>query len=481
MIARIGSTVSRIAGRWLPDPFIIAIGLSALTLALALTLGDFPSKPDSTSVLTHLLHHWRSERGLWTFLAFGMQMCLVLVAGHALAASAPVARLLAAIADRARSTGSAAAICAVAASLCSLVNWGLGLMVGALLARELGRSLTRRGIAHHYPLIVAAGFAGFLPWHGGLSGSGPLTMTSTQNMSKVLSPEVIARLADAGYPQGIPLTETTFSLLNVITTLGLVILAPLTVVLLTPRRNDELRSMAAAAPTVSLQRDLAAPAGPDDSARGFGPMLDRAWAVNAALAIALLSGLAAYLVGGGAVDFADRLQRIGLNEVNMLALAAALLLHRSPRSFLAAVEDGARGCAGIIIQFPIYGGIVAMLTISGLDRQIAGLFSDVSSTRTLPMFTCWCAGIINMFVPSGGGQWAVQGPIALDTALDMGVPPSKMVMAVAYGDQVTNMLQVFWALPLLAITGVRARDIVGYTTVVMVAAAAWITFTLLVF
>ena len=113
--------------------------------------------------------------------------------------------------------------------------------------------------------------------------------------------------------------------------------------------------------------------------------------------------------------------------------------------------------------------------------MFAEVAAQSSSTTTLPLFTFVSAGIVNIFVPSGGGQWAVQGPIALTAGIDANVPVGKMIMSVAYGDQLTNMLQPFWALPLLAITGVKAKDIVGYTALLMVVAAVWMGFGLLIF
>jgi short-chain fatty acids transporter len=144
------------------------------------------------------------------------------------------------------------------------------------------------------------------------------------------------------------------------------------------------------------------------------------------------------------------------------------------------VEDAARGCAGIILQFPLYAGIMGLMRSSGLTAMMAEAIASTTSPAVLPVQTFVSAGVVNLFVPSGGGQWAVQGPIAMQAAADVGVAPAKMVMAVAYGDQLTNMLQPFWALPLLAITGVKARDIVGYTAILMVAAGVWIGVWLLV-
>ncbi|MEO1512254.1 MAG: TIGR00366 family protein, partial [Planctomycetota bacterium] len=141
-------------------------------------------------------------------------------------------------------------------------------------------------------------------------------------------------------------------------------------------------------------------------------------------------------------------------------------------SYARAAEDGARGCAGIILQFPLYAGIAAMLKTSGLVAMFARGAAELPSWALEPgMF--FLSGVVNFFVPSGGGQWGIQGPIALEAAAAAGTDPGRMIMAVAYGDQLTNMLQPFWALPLLAITGVKAREIVGYTAVVMLAAAAW--------
>ena len=162
-------------------------------------------------------------------------------------------------------------------------------------------------------------------------------------------------------------------------------------------------------------------------------------------------------------------------------LGIGLLLHGSPVGYMQAVTRGAKGCGGIIIQFPLYAGIMAMMVASGLMGSLTEFMVGAGSKETIPLLTMLSAGVVNLFVPSGGGQWAIQAPIALESGLQSSVEPGTMVMAVAYGDQLTNMLQPFWALPLLAITGVRARDIVGYTAIVMIAAAIWVAIGLLAF
>jgi short-chain fatty acids transporter len=161
------------------------------------------------------------------------------------------------------------------------------------------------------------------------------------------------------------------------------------------------------------------------------------------------------------------------NALNLMFLTAGLILHGTVRRYVAAVTDAARGAAGIILQFPFYAGIMGVMRATGLGATFATALTDVATPETYGVITILSAGVINLFVPSGGGQWAVQGPIAVQASTALGVPFERAIMGVAYGDQLTNMLQPFWALPLLAITGVKARDIIGYTTVVMIAGALW--------
>ncbi|MEX2217636.1 MAG: TIGR00366 family protein [Phycisphaerales bacterium] len=486
MLSRLGLAISAVFRRTMPDPFVIAVLLTVLTFLLALALGDFPLRtgpavqPVWGDRVTALLAAWRADAGLWAFLAFSMQMCLILVTGHALAETRPVRRVIAALADRPRSTAQAAAMVSLVACLAGLVNWGLGLIVGALLARETGRSLARRGIPAHYPLICAAGYTAMMVWHGGLSGSAPLSMTTLEGARKVL-PEQYAATLGAG---GVPLSQTTFSLMNLVITGGLLILTPLVMALLAPRQSSSDLPPAAA---MYEDRPRPAPA----SERTIPDRLDTTPFISGLLALGLLAGVAHTIWTSAtraappdaspvAAVMLHGLPRIGLNEVNMLMLALGLLLHGSLRSYAAAVEGAMRGCAGILLQFPLYGGIMAMMVASGLVRLFAGWIGDIATPGTLPLCTYLSAAGLNLFIPSGGGQWGVQGPIALESAMTRGVPLGKMIMAVAYGDQLTNMLQPFWALPLLAITGVKAREIVGYTAVVMLIAGAWIGFGLLI-
>ncbi|MEA4826617.1 MAG: TIGR00366 family protein, partial [Clostridium sp.] len=156
-----------------------------------------------------------------------------------------------------------------------------------------------------------------------------------------------------------------------------------------------------------------------------------------------------------------------LDVVNGIFLFLGLILHGTPKRFIAAITDAAKGAAGIILQFPFYAGIMGMMVGANaagasLAGEIANVFVAISTPRTFPLFTFLAGGIINFFVPSGGGQWAVQAPIMMPAAAQLGVDPAKVAMGIAWGDAWTNMIQPFWALPALAIAGLSAKDIMGY-------------------
>jgi short-chain fatty acids transporter len=460
MIQRIGSMVTAVFRRIVPDPLVIAIVLTIGVFVAAIVWGRFPE--DVAGPIDRgawLLDAWRGGSGLWKLLGFAMQMCLILLGGHVLAEAPPVRRLLGRIADIPRSAPAAAAMVGLVAMMLGLVNWGLGLIGGAVLARETGRSLCRRGITAHYPLLAAAGYTGLLVWHGGFSGSAPLTLTNVAGGEEVLPKAMVA--ADAV----IPLSDTILAPSNLIITGGLLVIVPILLWLMSPPREH---AQPIGTFLSSDHHETATPPTIDT----FPDWLNHTRVMTTLLGLALLAAA----IGSTMHDGIDRL---GLNDVIMYLLAAALLVQQSPESFMNAAARAAAGCAGIMVQFPLYAGIMGIMVASGLVQMLTSGMLAVATPETLEFWTMVSAGVVNLLVPSGGGQWAVQGPIALNAAREAGIGPGSMVMAVAYGDELTNMLQPFWALPLLAVTGVRARDIVGYTAIVMVAAGAWMALWLL--
>ena len=463
MLARLGDRVSAWFRATAPDPFVLAIFLTVIA-GLAATWALWSSTDDARSVASLADAAWDTlgfwQAGIWNLVSFGMEMCLVLVTGHALAASPIISRALRAVAGSARTPRQGVALTAACAMGAALINWGFGLIVGAILARNVIASFRARGIGVSAGLIAGAGYLGLLVFHGGLSGSAPLAAASAELQTKVLGPDLGARIG------AVSVRETLFSPLNLIVTAGIVVLALVIMVAMAPKASDPASASTlppdgAGTPPAELPADV-------DTAGRFPKWLERSPIVVWCIALPAL-GLAASALR------TEGFAALNLGFINLLMLGLGLAAHGSARSYCAAVEDAARGCAGIIIQFPLYAGIMGMVQASGLGAMLSESVVRAAgdSTGLLGVMGVVSASIVNLFVPSGGGQWAVQGPVFLEAALTTGMPPGRMIMAIAYGDQLTNMLQPFWALPLLAITKVPAREIVGYTVIVMVATFAW--------
>lgn len=449
MIGALGRLATAGTQRFLPDPFTLAILLTALSFLLGWGLTD-------TSAWG-MAQHWYD--GFWNLLAFSMQMALILVTGHALAITRPIQRAIASVARLVTSTKSAVVLVSLVSMVAATVNWGLGLIVGALLAREVAITASRRGIDLHYPIVVAAGYTGLLVWHGGLSGSAPLTVAQPGHFLE----ELVGVL---------PVTGTLFAPMNGIMILLLLAIVPTILVAMIPRTNW----IAPPAFADSVARDDSKSSTPADA-------LDRSAILARGIALAGLAVLLSRFVAGG-------FGSLNLNTMNFLFLFLGLLLHGSTKRYGAALGEGVRGAGGIILQFPFYAGIMGMVSQSGLVTILADTFVSMSAwgggvglseAKLLPFLSFLSAGLVNLFVPSGGGQWAVQGPVMLEAAARIGVPAEKIVMAVAYGDEWTNMLQPFWALPLLGITRVRAQDMIGYTASLMILVLPVIAAVLFVF
>jgi len=168
----------------------------------------------------------------------------------------------------------------------------------------------------------------------------------------------------------------------------------------------------------------------------------------------------------------------GLNSMNLAFLTAGILLHRTPAAYLKALNESISCGAGILLQYPLYAGIMGMMVSSGLAASLSNWFVSLSSTETFPVWTFFSAGLVNLFVPSGGGQWALQAPIVIPAAAQLNVPLAEAAMAVAWGDAWTNLIQPFWTIPLLAVARLSLRDVMGYLIIAMLASGTVISVAL---
>jgi short-chain fatty acids transporter len=433
MVRAMGEFFTDWARKYMPDPWLFAILLSFLTFILGLIF--------TKSGPFDMILHW--YKGFWTLLAFAMQMCVILVTGYALATAPPVRKALEALARVPKSSSGAVYLVVLVVVIAGYINWGLGLIVGAIFAKEVAKGCHLRKIPLHYPLIGAAGYIGLAIWHGGFSGSAPLLVATKGHF---LEKEIGI----------IPVLQTLFSPLNIGVFIVMIIVLPFLAKFLSPRAGDEIVSIHQYDPTLLEEEKVV------ERAREQWTTADKLENSRTVILLVCLAGFI-YII----YHFSKRGFDLNLNIVNFIFLIVGMLLHGRPISYVRAIAEGTKGCAGIILQFPFYAGIMGMMNYSGLVGVIAGWFVAISNAATYPVWTYISACIINIFVPSGGGQWAVQGPVMVKAAQTLQLSIPKTVMAMAYGDQWTNLFQPFWALPLLGITRLRVRDIMGYCIAIM--------------
>ncbi|MFB2755572.1 short-chain fatty acid transporter [Shewanella xiamenensis] len=424
MLTKAAKPLVKLVDRYLPDPYIFVL-LLTLVVMISAVVAEQKTPMD-------VISYWGD--GFWALLSFSMQMLLVLVAGFMLASSPPIKKLLDAIAGLAKSAPQAIILVTLVSLAASWINWGFGLVVGALFAKALARK-----VRVDYRLLVASAYSGFVVWHGGLAGSIPLTIATAGHFSE----------SQIGI---IPTSETIFASFNLLLVLVLFVVMPLVNRFMLPEEKDSIYIDPKALENVSSEESntvhasnaITRPADTLENSRLLG------WSVGGAGLVYLGYYFA---VQGGSLN---------LNLVNFLFLFLAIVLHQTPRSLLQSLNEAIKGGAGIVIQFPFYAGIMAVMMQSGLAQSISEGFVAIASAESLPFWSFISAGIVNIFVPSGGGQWAVQAPIMLPAAEALGADVARVAMAVAWGDAWTNLIQPFWALPVLAIAGLKARDIMGF-------------------
>ena len=443
---RLTRAIETLFRKYLPSPFTIAILLTLFTMALALL---FAKLPTDTNRLVTVFSYW--EDGIWNngLLVFAYQMMLILVLGHVLVLSKPMSRLIHRLTSLVKNTANAAFIVALSTMLVSFFNWGLALIFGALLARKVAEYAQNNNIPLNYPLIGAAGYTGLMVWHGGISGSAPIKVSEQGHLKDLMRGVGNESLASQ-MPDYISTSETVFSNWNLLIFAVVVLLISMLAYRLGKNANPTPLNLT----TFKFKDHL------DEVPRG-AEKLDRSRVLSISMGILILVVFA--------IQYLPMLRSLNItpNMLNFFMLGLALILHGSFRNFLLAIEEAISDTSGILIQFPLYFGIMGIMGNSGMVSSISDFFVSVSNEVTLPIFTFFSGGLVNIFVPSGGGQWAVQGPLVLESALQLNVPLPKAVMALAYGDQITNMLQPFWALPLLGITKLKAKEILPYTLLFM--------------
>ncbi len=418
----------RVVNRWLPDAFLFAIILTIVVFfgAWAAT-GLNPIK---------LVDAWGNAKGFWGLLSFSMQMALVLVLGSACASAKPCKKALRACAGLCHNNKQAIIVTTMVSTVCCWLNWGFGLVIGALLAKEV----VKRVPTVDYPLLIASAYSGFVIWHAGLSGSIPLDLVAGKAFGEVTYQA--------------PISATIFHPVNLIMCAVILLEMPLVNYAMHPDKDH----------TITIDPSLLAEE--EDPTYKMDTPADKMEHSKILWVITLVLGFAYiiyYFVQGGS---------LGLNIVNMIFMFLGILFHGDLRRYVDAIGEAAGGAAGVLLQFPFYAGIMGLMVATNaegvsLAGTLSNFFVNISNNVTFPMLSFLAAGIVNFFVPSGGGQWAVQGPIMMPAGQALGIDAGRTAMAIAWGDQWTNMIQPFWALPALGIAKLSARDIMGYLVIVL--------------
>ena len=437
-----------VMNKYLPDPFLFAIILTFIVFAAGIGMtGQGP---------LDMMLHWAN--GFWGLLSFSMQMAMVLVLGNTMASAGIFKKGLRSIASTAQTPSRAIMITAFVSAVCCWINWGFGLVIGALLAKEIAKQV--KGV--DYRLLIASAYSGFVVWHGGMSGSIPLGVAAVGADGVVANTGGVVTAA-------IPTSLTIFSPMNLVISAIIIIGLPFVCRAMMPDKEHTIEVDAAL-----LVEDA-------EKVYKIETPADKLEHSRIIWAIVLILGFA-YIIYNIALN---KLNSLNLNFVNFIFMFAGILLHGNLKRYIDAFADSAKSCSGILLQFPFYAGIQGMMTGAVAGVSLAGVISTffvgIATTTTFPLFTFLSAGIVNFFVPSGGGQWAVQGPIMMPAGLEIGVPAAKTAMAIAWGDAWTNMIQPFWALPALGIAGLSAKDIMGYCVITLLFSGVVIAAGFLIF
>lgn len=441
-MSKITAFFTELMRRYLPDPFVFAILLTLLTMALAFGVESRP--------IDAVVQDW--GKGFWSLLAFTTQMAVILVMGYVLAAAPIVDRFLDRIAARVSTPRQAIIVATIVGGVGSYLNWGFGLVIGGIMARKL--ALKVRGV--HYPLIIAAAYTGFTMYSLGFSATIPVLISTKGH-------------AFEGTMGLIPLTQTIFSAPILLTSLAVLIALPLLNAAMHPKQGEKV---------VELDPATVADAKPAAGAEGLlGDEKTLAWRLNNSRILSLLIGLcgmayvAMHFVKGGNLD---------LNMINFFILFLGVLLLGTPMKYVEKVNEGVKTIGGIILQFPFYAGIMAIMHGSGLVESIAHVFVNISTAATLPLWGLVSSFVINFFAPSGGGHWVLQGPFMINAATTLGASQAQTAMSVMLGNGWNDLVQPFWILPALALSKLKLKDIMGYTVVSMLLVGAIYAVTMLV-
>jgi short-chain fatty acids transporter len=430
-IARLGARLADWSEKWFPDAYVFAAIAVVIVCVAALAMGRTPSQISVDF-----------GKSFWNLIPFTMQMAFVVIGGYIVAVSAPVRKVIDALARFPKTPKVAVAYVALLAMVASLLSWGFSMIFAGILMREISKRV--EGI--DYRAIGAAGYLGLGSiWALGLSSSAALLMATPGSI-----PPALLKISGV-----IPLELTLFTWQNLVMIVVLIVLSVWICYVSTPTAERAKTAKMAGLSYQETQEDIGKPQTPGELLE-FSPVLT---VVIVALGAVYLFDV--FKTKGG-------LAALDLNTYNFMFLIAGMLLHWRPRSFLRAAAKAVPMTGGVLLQFPLYAGIFGVLIGSGLNEVMAELFVSISTQGTLPLIGGIYSAILGLFLPSGGGKWVVEAPYLLEAANQLHVNLAWMVMVYNAAEALPNFINPFWMLPLMGLMGVKARDLAGYSTLQLI-------------
>jgi short-chain fatty acids transporter len=414
--------------KYLPDPFVFAVGLTILTFILAVVV-QHQNPIESIS-------HWGD--GFWSLLAFTTQMAVILTCGYVLANAPVTDRLLDRIVSHVSTPRTAVIVATLVGGIGSYLNWGFGLVIGGVVAKKLATEV--KGV--HYPLIIASAYSGFTLYGLGLSATIPLT------------------IATPGHPLQknmglIGLDQTIFSPYMLITAAVVLVTLPLLNAALHPKPGQTVKEIDR---SLFSSDESMVPVNEDLAEDTVASRINNSRVLSMVIGTVGIAYVLIHMVQGGSVD---------LNLINFIILFLGIILLGTPIMYVTKLNEGIKTISGIILQFPFYAGIMAIMGGSGLVLAISQWFVNISTEQTLPFWGLLSSFVINFFAPSGGGHWVIQGPFMIDAANTLGSSLAQTSMSVMLGNAWNDLIQPFWILPALALSKLKLKDIMGYTVIMM--------------
>ena len=447
-LERVALRFTELSERWLPDAFIFALLATVVVVIAGLTAGG--GTPAGIAVI------W--GKGFWSLIPFTMQMALIVITGTVVATAAPVQRFIDRLAGMPGSDRSAVVFVAVIAMVTSWFNWGFSLVFSAVLVRAVARRLP----SVDYRTLAACSLLGLgSVWAQGLSGSAALQM-ATPGMLPDGIRDVVANGGGAGGMVSggiIPLANTIFLWQSLLAVLVEIVVVAALIWFIVPTGT---RVRTAADLGIELRERPAASGEPAPS-RSPGEWLEHQWWVNAIVVLLAGSYLLLSVMSAESITSA-----ITLDRLNLFFLTLGFALHRTPARLMQAFRDAVPPTWGVILQFPFYGAIAAIITDTHLNAKIAGFFTAIATKDTFPALIAAYSAVLGVFVPSGGSKWVLEAPYVMQAAHNLHVHLGWMVAVYDLGEALANLVQPFWMLPVLALLGLRARDVMGVTFTVFV-------------